>query len=300
MRNRGVHIIQFLLICSLTSCQSRSVTTDFNPVQAMSFVEQQLAFGPRIPGTEGHAETANWIEATVADYGWSVRRQSFQYRGTTITNIIASSSTSSTDPVLILGAHYDTRPHANLDEQQPLSPVPGANDGASGVAVLLEIARTLPPGSLSYPLMLVFFDAEDSGGIDGWDWIVGSTYFAEHLDRPCEGVVIVDMVGDQDLYLPLERTSDPSLQASIWLEGQRSGFPAYESREGYAIIDDHTPFLQRGIPAVDIIDFDYPAWHTRADTLDQLSTDSLEQVGQTLVNWLLARNLMINEGTPEQ
>jgi len=296
MRNYAIFTIIILFsIAALSACQSGLGQADFDPDRAMIDVERQLAFGPRIPGSEGHDATVAWIVTSLQQAGWDVERQSFDYHGTTITNIIASTPRTSDQPVIILGAHYDTRPLADRDPAHPTLPVPGANDGASGVAVLLEIARALPPGRLDFPVQLVFFDAEDSGGIDQWDWIIGSTYFAQHFHEPCAGVIIVDMIGDRDLSLPLEQTSSPELQASIWSMAQQSGFTAFESRRGYAIIDDHTPFLQRGIPAVDIIDFDYPAWHTRADTIDQLSAESLEQVGQTLVNWLLARNDMTGE-----
>ncbi|MBN2555969.1 MAG: M28 family peptidase [Anaerolineales bacterium] len=291
---RRIYILT-LVILFVSACRAGGSYPVFNARRAYRDIQMQLSFGPRIPGTPAHAETAAWIQATLNDTAWTVETQSFSYNGMTITNIIASNHCALESTPIILGAHYDTRPLADQDPARPDLPVPGANDGASGVAVLLEIARVMP---FCPPIQLVFFDAEDSGGINGWDWIVGSTYFADHLEASVAAVVIVDMVGDRDLSLPLERNSSPELQASIWSGAARWGYSAFETTRGYAMIDDHTPFLQRGIPAVDIIDFDYPAWHTVSDTIDQISEDSLEQVGQVLVNWLHERNSMNTEIFP--
>ena len=189
-------------------------------------------------------------------------------------------------PPVVLGAHYDTRPQADLDPSDPAAPVPGANDGGSGVAVLLELAAAMPPETLPRAVWLVFFDAEDSGGIDGWEWIVGSSHFVETLEVEIEAAVLVDMVGDADLRLPLELNSTGALQQQIWLAARTLGYGAFVAEPGPSILDDHTPFLRAGIPAVDIIDIEYPPWHTQADTLDKISPASLEQVGRTLQTWL--------------
>ncbi len=164
--------------------------------------------------------------------------------------------------------------------------MPGANDGASGVAVLIELAHVLDRNRLSQPVWLVFFDAEDSGNIGGWDWIVGSTHYADNLAADLEAVVIVDMVGDRDLQLFVEKHSDPGLVQEIWSVADTFGYQAFVNTPKYSIIDDHLPFLRKGVPAVDIIDFDYPYWHTTRDTVDKVSADSLEQVGRTLEHWL--------------
>jgi Zn-dependent M28 family amino/carboxypeptidase len=163
--------------------------------------------------------------------------------------------------------------------------VPAANDGASGVAVLLELARTLPEGEV--PVWLVFFDAEDNGRIEGWDWILGSREFVANNPIRPQAVVIVDMIGDADLNIYKEQNSDPALTNAIWAVARDLGYgdrflPEYK----YSILDDHTPFLEAGIPAVDIIDFDYPYYHTLEDTPDKVSPQSLEIVGKTLWTWL--------------
>jgi hypothetical protein len=147
---------------------------------------------------------------------------------------------------------------------------------------------------------LVLFDAEDNGGLDGWEWIVGSTLFARSLAeaeargeldlaRDLQAAVVVDMVGDDEQRFPFERNSDPSLQQVLWVQAAALGYAAqFVSEPGQPILDDHLPFRSLGLPAVDIIDLDYPYWHTTADTLDKVSAESLERVGRTLEAWLEA------------
>ena len=165
-------------------------------------------------------------------------------------------------------------------------PVPGANDGASGVAVLLELARTLPADSV--PTWLVFFDTEDNGRVEGWDWILGSRAFAEEVTVQPQAVVIVDMIGDSDLNIYYEKNSDPTLRAEIWSTAADLGYDKqFIQEEKYNMLDDHTPFVEKGIPAVDMIDFDYPYWHTVQDTPDKVSAESLKAVGDTLWHWVV-------------
>ena len=249
-------------------------------------VESQMEFGPRIPGSEASRQTAEWIIEHLEAQGWEIEIQHFNHLRTPLMNIIAKSNNVSGSKPILLGAHYDTRPYADRDPISQESPVPGANDGASGVAVLIELAHVLDRNRLSQPVWLVFFDAEDSGNIGGWDWIVGSTYYADNLAADLEAVVIVDMVGDRDLQLFVEKHSDPGLVQEIWSVADTFGYQAFVNTPKYSIIDDHLPFLRKGVPAVDIIDFDYPYWHTTRDTVDKVSADSLEQVGRTLEHWL--------------
>jgi Zn-dependent M28 family amino/carboxypeptidase len=251
---------------------------------AYGHVLSQVSYGPRPPGSAMLHTTGEWIKARLLEYGWAVEEQAFTYRDTPIRNLIARKGEG---PVVILGAHYDTRRRADRDGQEPSAPVPGANDGASGVAVLLELARTLDVAATPYQIWLAFFDAEDNGGLDGWEWIVGSSYTAEHLTVQPSFVVIVDMIGDADQQLYLEQNSTPEVRDRIWAVAAQLGYGAYfVSRPGYSMTDDHTPFLRRGLRAVDIIDFDYPYWHTTADTADKVSPASLERVGRTLQAFL--------------
>ena len=126
-------------------------------------------------------------------------------------------------------------------------PVPGANDGASGVAVLLELARTLP-ADIKGQVWLVFFDAEDQGNIPGWDWILGSRAFAQSLTASPDAVVVIDMIGDADLNIYQEKNSNPAITKEIWDIAAQAGYPQFIATPKFAMIDDHTPFLAKGHP----------------------------------------------------
>ena len=261
--------------------------THFNGQRAYQDVVTQVAFGARVPDSSAHAKTIAYIQDELRKAGWQAKIQATTWQGFSIQNIIASRTNQT--PQIILGAHYDSR---MLSDQDPgpgrNSPVPGANDGASGVAVLLELARSLPKGS--QPTWLVFFDAEDDGGIAGRDWIMGSQAFVAALTFHPRAAIIVDMVGDADLNIYIEQNSNTALVAEIWGQAARLGFEQqFIPTVKYNMEDDHTPFLKAGIPAVDIIDFDYPYWHTAADTPDKVSPKSLEIVGETLRNWVIAQ-----------
>jgi Iap family predicted aminopeptidase len=254
----------------------------FDGTAAHAHVVAQVDLGFRPPGSEAGWATGDYIITQLEEQGWEVETQEFTYRDTLIRNVIGRLGEG---PIIILGAHYDTR--ISADQEDPSQPVMGANDGASGVAVLLELARTLDPERLEHEVWLAFFDAEDNGGLNGWEWCVGSTYMAEHLEVTPEAVIVVDMVGDADQQLYLEHNSDPDLQMELWdiaatLGYTQTFFPEYR----WTIYDDHVPFARRGITAVDIIDFDYPYWHTTEDTLDKVSPTSLERVGRVLETFL--------------
>jgi glutaminyl-peptide cyclotransferase len=257
----------------------------FNGPRAYQDVIAQVAFGPRVPDSPAHAQTIKYIQDELKKAGWQSQIQATTWQGFAVQNIIASRTNQT--PQIILGAHYDSRMLADQDPGPGhTQPVPGANDGASGVAVLLEMARTLPTDSL--PTWLVFFDAEDDGGIAGRDWLLGSQAFVASLTFHPRAAIVVDMVGDSDLNIYIERNSNPALVSEIWGQAARLGFARqFISTPKYSMEDDHTPFLKAGIPAVDIIDFDYPYWHTTADTPDKVSPKSLEIVGETLRTWLM-------------
>ena len=282
-------LLVFVLAWYASAFLFQSEFEEFSGERALADVEAQVAFGPRIPGSTGHARVVEWMRRELSSTGWETRIQSAEMLGHSIQNVIAYRSDD--PPKIILAAHYDTRIHADRDPnpQKRLEPVPGANDGASGVSVLLELARVL--SSESVPLWLVFFDAEDNGNIQGWDWILGSRAFVSELEYRPEAVVIVDMIGDADLNIYIERTSDQLLVNEIWTEASNLGYDqAFIPEPKYSILDDHTPFLETGIPAVDIIDFDYPYWHTTNDTIDKVSAESLEIVGRTLQKWIASRS----------
>jgi hypothetical protein len=286
-----LHEATRILLCAvaggfLAACSSPvDVLQEFDASAALSMVEEQMAFGPRYPGSAGHLAVQDWIESSLSDSGWQVELQDFTFDGVALRNIVGDLE-SDGGGLVVLGAHYDTRPVADRDPSQAGEPVPGANDGASGVAVLLELARLLPSMRLRCDVQLAFFDAEDSGRIAGWEWSLGSHHFVDQLSIAPEAAVIVDMVGDRDLRLPRELNSTPELVDAIWAAAQAAGSGAFVDEPGPSLIDDHMPFIERGWPAVDIIDFDYPYWHTPQDTADKIAAESLGQVGRALAAWL--------------
>ncbi|MCD6291200.1 MAG: M28 family peptidase [Anaerolineae bacterium] len=261
----------------------------FDGEVALAYAQHQCDLGPRPVGSRAHHKLQTYLVGQLTELGWVVEQQPFTYKGVACANLIARPAQDSNPeaPILLIGAHYDTRRRADRDPDPARRgrPIIGANDGASGVAVLLELARTLNISRIPYRVRLAFFDAEDDGELDGWEFIVGSTYLVGKMldqDRPSV-VIVVDMVGDADQQIYMERNSDPELRKQIWEIAGRLGYgDVFISQEKWAMLDDHTPFLQAGIPAVDIIDFDYPYWHTTEDTCDKLSAESLERVGRVL------------------
>jgi Zn-dependent M28 family amino/carboxypeptidase len=274
------------LILTVFSIACTPPQPSFDGNRALEYVSYQVGLGPRTVGSEAHAKEVDWIVAELNKSGWQTEIQESEVGGINIKNIVGKRG--STGPWIILGAHYDTRLTSDRDPNPILRnlPLPGANDGASGVAVLLELARTLPE-NLPLQLWLVFFDAEENNDSLGMDWIMGSRAFVQQLAGKPIAAIIVDMVGDADLNLCIEKNSDPQLVSAIWKQAEELGYEdTFISQPKYSLIDDHQPFLEAGIPAIDIIDFDYPYWHTSQDTLDKVSAESLEIVGKTLYAWL--------------
>jgi Zn-dependent M28 family amino/carboxypeptidase len=199
----------------------------------------------------------------------------------TLRNLVARKGSG---PVVILGAHYDTRPFADNDPPETQAQhILGANDGASGVAVLLELARVLDLELVPYEVRLVFFDAEDSGRLDGWPFSVGAEQYADTLEVDPKYVIVVDMVGDLDQRFYWEGYSDPDLNQAIWELAAELGYgEQFIPQVRWQIIDDHLPFIDRGWTALDVIDFEYPYWHTTQDTADKVSAESLARIGTVL------------------
>ncbi len=269
---------------------------EFDGQRAFSYITAQMAFGPRIPNTDGHRKTGDWILEQLKARADSVEVQAFTHvtvSGDTLRlrNFIGRFRPELKDRVLFL-AHWDTRPRAdqsrNLGAQE--QPVPGANDGASGVAVLLGIADALKKQPPAVGVDLLFVDGEDYG-----DWsiakdvLLGSRYYASRLtadNRPLYAVLF-DMVGDRDLQLFREGNSvarAPEVVERVWSKAQELGYGRYFRATGEtSATDDHIPLLDAGVHAIDLIDFDYGPdnsyWHTTEDTADKLSAKSLQIVG---------------------
>jgi glutaminyl-peptide cyclotransferase len=251
----------------------------FDGERAYQYALEQCAIGPRPPGSEAGWATGNYIIGQLEELGWESEAQEFEYQGVRLRNVIGKMGQG---PVVILGAHYDTRPVADRDPEHSSEPIIGGNDGASGVAVLLELADVLAQHELQNEIWLAFFDAEDSGHLGGWPFSVGASYMAQHLAVEPAYVIVVDMVGDAQQELYYEGNSDVRLRKRLWNIAAELGYEEFVPEVGYSIVDDHLPFLHEGIPAVDIIDFDYPYWHTIEDTCEKVSPESLERVGRVV------------------
>ncbi len=267
----------------------------FQAERAYQDVISLTDLGPRTPGSEAHRQAIEYIRTELQKAKWdvfiqiatvTVTDENGQTSRQIIRNIIARRS--DVPPRILLGAHYDSRLLAERDPDpvKQQQPVPGANDGASGTAVLLELARVLSPSIP--PTWLVFFDAEDQGSIPGWqNWALGSQAFVQEFSIKPNAVIIVDMVGDADLKILPERQSSPRLVREIWQMAHRLGYQDYFLETAkYTIHDDHVPFLRANLSAALIIDIEYRYWHTSHDTADKISPQSLEIVGTTLQTWL--------------
>jgi glutaminyl-peptide cyclotransferase len=275
----------------------------FRGERAMVWLDYQCGLGPRNPGSEGLRQ----LRRAILDHADSLQLASaslcyqqgdpYGPGQLEICNLVVS-----TRPLggrrLWLGAHYDTRPRCDRDpdpsrREQPLL---GANDGASGVAVLLHLAELLAAQSPPRGVDLIFFDAEDYGqeGRPG-DYCLGSTYLAEHWEefgsplaqgKP-EALIVLDMVGKSGLRITMEQYSQQYASAwtrAVFERARELGLAAFQPVPGPAIQDDHVPFLRAGIPAVDLIDFEYPQWHTTLDTPEYCSPASLQEVGRLVTD----------------
>ncbi len=294
-------VVIFSAMQTLAACAPASQGTapkTFDGKRAYAHVSEQMRLGARPTGSAVLRSTGDYIIVQMKQAGWITESQEFVYRNVPIRNIVSKIG-GGRGAVIVVGAHYDTRLRADQDKLHPEQPVPGADDGASGVAVLLELARTLDVAKLQNEIWFTFFDAEDNGELSGcvvtpgncnvapWPWSVGADYFAEHLAVKPRMVVILDMIGDADQNIYYEYNSDKETQEQLWGIAARLGYGAqFIAQYKWSMDDDHTPFLRRGIPAVDVIDFDYPYWHTIQDTADKVSADSLERVGRVMKVWL--------------
>jgi Zn-dependent M28 family amino/carboxypeptidase len=215
-----------------------------------------------------------------------------------LTNMMARFGPES-DRRLVLCAHWDTRPWCDQDPDSSWhdDPVPGANDPGSGVAVLLELAELFAKRPPPATVELVFFDGEDQGRATvSEEFCLGSKYWAEAQPKGSVlGAFLFDMVGDRDLEISPERNSmqHAANLVSLVLEAARNtGARSFRDTPRYQLVDDHVRLLNVGIPAVDIIDFDYPSWHTHEDTPDKTSPESLAEVGRVAA-WLAYKSPMV-------
>jgi glutaminyl-peptide cyclotransferase len=276
----------------------------FSGANAYGLLQDQVNFGFRIPGTKEHKNCGDWIIAKLKEYGWEVEEQPFTatIRGNTLQmrNIIARNGwISSSQDNIMLAAHWDSRPWADQDTQTNRNkPIQGANDGASGVAVLLELARIFGKTKPLVGVELVFFDGEDYGP-ELSAMFLGSEYFANKLSQSrinsYRWGILLDMIGDSDLQIHPEHHSE-AVASSLYLRmrgiAEEFGTATHFQSTGICnILDDHIPLIEKGIKMYDLIDFDYPYWHTIQDTPDKCSADSLQIVGRVLENLVYREEL---------
>ncbi len=288
---------------------------DFNPDSAYAFVARQVDFGPRVPNTAAHHATKEWLVDKLTAYGASVQVQEFEaeaYNGTSLqlSNIIASLYPEQRKRIL-LAAHWDTRPYADKDSIRTDQPINGANDGGSGVGVLLEVARALQ-GADTVPRVgidIILFDGEDYGEPEGekndaesanrvW-WCLGSQHWSDNKHVPNYSAyygILLDMVGAEEATFYQEGVSErvaPSIVKKVWNTAQQLGYGSYFVRkESPEIIDDHVYVnYDAKIPMIDIVEYeptnqsyfaDYH--HTHADGMDIISRETLEAVGETVLH----------------
>lgn len=276
------------------------------PDSVFRHIESQVSFGPRNPGSKGHAETMNFLLnyfSNTADTAFLQRFSSTVYGKTyDMANIIASFSPEKSDRILLC-AHWDTRPFADQDknEVKRTHPILGANDGASGVAVLMEIAHILSKQKPEIGIDIILFDGEDlgvSGDNDGF--FQGSRYLAVHypLPKPRYGILL-DLVGDKQAefrYEPISREAHSVLLDGIWNIAKKRRSPYFIHETGNAVSDDHVMLNQQGIKTINIIDVNLVGntdpnprrqyWHTSQDTIENISSHTLADIGNVLLDFI--------------
>ncbi len=273
------------------------VVEPFSGDRALTYVEQQLAFGDRSTGSSSNIQMGDWLIEELRLLGWDVVVQPFVAPDNTPARNIIAIRTMSPTPTRtgMLLTHYDTRLFADrdADPSNQIQPVLGANAGGSGTAVLLELARTLDVPATGHTICLVFLDAEVNGEIPGWGAALGSAQLVARLDadiprcRAPRFGIYLDLVGGQNQRLFAETTSYPLLTRNIWQVAAELGHGStFINEPTWSATDAHSRLREIDVPAITISDYAYPHRATMQDTFAQLSAESLGQVGQTLKAWL--------------
>ncbi|MEJ5253425.1 MAG: M28 family peptidase [Armatimonadota bacterium] len=275
--------------CAPTAVQAERPA--FDGKRAFADLEKQVSFGPRVPGTQAHLQCRDWLMTELEKSADRVELQTFTQvvngKSLRLYNIFGIFNENAPRRIMLC-AHWDTRPTADeeLDPANRRKPILGANDGASGVAVLLELARQFKAKRPQVGVIIAFWDGEDYGP-DVDTMLLGSRYFAKNMGklRPTYGILL-DMVGDKDLQIYKETNSvlaAPELVERVWRTAEQLGYRKYfPNAQKYTITDDHVPLIEAGVPCIDLIDFDYPYWHTLQDTVDKCSAQSLQIVGEVV------------------
>jgi glutaminyl-peptide cyclotransferase len=281
------------LALALAACRGEAPPPrEFDGPSAFRYIEQQVAFGPRVPGTAPHRRMAEWLESELRPRADTLVVQRWTHVTTKgdslpLVNFIARYQTGAAQRLLFL-AHWDSRPRADAPTSPDSTvPVPGANDGGSGVALLLGVADVLKRAPPGIGVDLLFVDGEDYGDFTATptDVLIGSRYYAAHqVAGPAPlYAVLFDLVADKDLQIYQEGNSlvgAPEVVNLVWETARLVGHGGtFIDTPRHTLIDDHLELQKVGIRAIDVVDFDYPAWHTAGDTMDKVSAASLQIVG---------------------
>lgn len=284
---------------------TEAAAPQFDADSAYAYTARQCEFGPRVPGTQAHAQCGDMLVSSLGQWADTVIVQeapvtTFDGKHLTARNIIAQFNPQADGHILLL-AHWDCRPWADQDPDPSLrrQPVMGANDAASGVAVLMEVARQLHAHHTDMGVDILLVDVEDWGDSDDEDsWALGTQYWAAHPHttsyKPMYGILL-DMVGARGATFAPEYYSTnyaPSIVQKVWKAAAEAGYGNYfRSEGGGGVTDDHLAVNKAGIPCIDIIDMRmggehgfFDAWHTTHDTMDNIDRATLKAVGQTLLN----------------
>ncbi len=290
------HIL--FLIVVLAGCREAPRAREFDGTSAFRYIATQVAFGPRIPNTEAHTGASAWLDSMLRTRSDTLVVQKWDHvtlKGDTLhlANYIARFNPGAEKRVLFL-AHWDSRPNADAPKSPDRSkPVPGANDGGSGVALLLGVADALKRKPTTLGVDLLFDDGEDYGDFEAkpaaTDVLIGARYYAEHQLPGAQPLyaVLWDLIADKDLQLYQEGNSlvgAPEVVERVWETARELGQSTYFiPSPKHTLIDDHLELQKVGIRAVDVVDFDYPSWHTPFDTIDKVSAASLQIVGDVAI-----------------
>jgi len=274
-----------LAVAALACTSAQNAAARFDGSRALEHVKQLVAIGPRVAGSSGAERARTYIAGQIMALGLQVREQSFLAKtpvGPVQMVNLRVTLPGSGQGRLILAGHYDTKLFQDVV-------FVGANDGGSSAAFLIEMARVLKDRRNAPTIELLFFDGEEA--IVDWqkdnDHTYGSQYYVDTARRDgtlkdIRALILVDMIGDRDLRILREPRSTRWLTDVIWAAASRLNRPEFVNEE-FAVEDDHIPFLEAGVEAVDLIDLDYPDWHQPGDTVDKLSARSLQAVGDVLL-----------------
>jgi Peptidase family M28 len=291
--NTPLLLLAFLFSAYVESSRAAEIKIweEFSGEKALAHIQRLVDLGPHPAGSEAIQKARDYIEEQLRDSGWQVTRQAFTDdtpRGKIhFVNLIArfSGDANATSPSFLLCSHYDTKLFDAIR-------FVGANDGGSSTGLLLELARVLGQHpSVARNLELVFFDGEEAyENFSQTDGLYGSRYFAKQLRsesaKQFRGGILFDMVGDRSLGVTLPADSPAAMARDVFAAAEALKLQKYFSYLDRDLIDDHAPLNAIGIPTIDIIDFDYPSWHTANDTMDKISAQSLQIVGSVALYYL--------------